>query len=290
MSRLQPRPDQGDDEIDVEAHPRLIGINGVCEPPKPPRRGDLGPALERLGDVSAGQVLLATDFDGTLAPIVQDPESAEALPANVHLIERLIHHGVHVALISGRAQYDLRHRIPIGAMRILGENGVGQVTTLEHQALERFNRKAARLMAQIAGVRIERKPGSTSLHYRRNPDAGAEIWTALVPIANRHGLMATKGRMVIEVTPRRADKSRAMAVLIAGVQPKAVVYAGDDEPDQTVFRLLRHSPRRHLAVGVCSEERSVDTFGDCDLVVEGPHGMSTFLRGLLERLSRRLPA
>ena len=235
-------------------------------------------------------MLLATDFDGTLAPIVQDPDAAQALPANVQLIEGLINRGVHVAVISGRAQNDLRLRVPMGATRLIGENGMGQCTMSERDALKRFNRQAARLVAQMAGVRMERKPGSTSLHYRLVPDAGPELWAAVVPIANGSGLRATKGRMVIEVTPRRADKSRAMAVLIAGVQPKAVVYAGDDEPDQTVFHLLRDSPRRHLAIGVSSEERSVDSFRDCDLVVEGPGGMSTFLRGLLERVSRHLPA
>lgn len=289
MSRLQQTP-RGEDGIDDDPHPQLIGMRGECESSISPRRGDLRPALEKLGDVFPGQLLLATDFDGTLAPIVQDPATAEALPANVRVIEGLINHGVHVAVISGRAQNDLRLRVPIEAMRIVGENGVGQVTKFEHEALERFNRKAARLVAQMAGVRMERKPGSTSLHYRRIPDAGTELWTVVLPIAHRNGLLATQGRMVIEVTPRRADKSRAMAVLIAGFQPKAVVYVGDDEPDHTVFRLLRRSSRRHLAIGVCSEERSADTFRDCDLVVEGPHGVSAFLRGLLDRVSRQLPA
>lgn len=279
-----------DDALVADLHRRLLGVNGVCEQPNPPRRGDLGRALQKLGDVRPGQLLFATDFDGTLAPIVQDPDIARALPTNVHLLERLIDHGVHVAVISGRAQRDLRLRLPITATRVLGENGMGEVTMREGEALERFNRKAARVVAQMAGVRMERKPGSTSLHYRRAPDAEPELWAAVAPIANRFGLQATKGRMVIEVAPRRADKSRAVAVLIAGVQPRAVVYAGDDEPDHRVFRLLSNSPRRHLAIGVSSEERSVDSFRDCDLVVEGPDGMSTFLRGLLERVSRHPPS
>ena len=279
-----------EDGIDVDPHPRLIGIKGVTEPDNPLRPGELHPALKRLGDFAPGQLLLATDFDGTLAPIVQDPEAAQALPANVQLIEGLVNHGVHVAVISGRAQGDLRLRVPVGTVRIMGENGIGQCTMSELKALERFNRQAVRLVAEMTDVRMERKPGSTSLHYRRIPDAGPELWAAVVPIAQDLGLRATRGRMVIEVSPLRADKSRAMAVLIAGVQPKAVVYAGDDEPDQTVFRLLRESPRRHLAIGVCSEERSLDSFRNCDLVVEGPGGMSTFLRGLLERVSGHLPA
>ena len=252
----------------------------------PPRRGDLRAALDRLGDVRPGRVLLATDFDGTLAPIVPRPDAAEILPASLSLIDRLIEFGVHVAVISGRANHDLRLRLPVSPTRILGENGMGHITALERTALERFNRKAGWLIAPMPGVWMECKPGSTSLHYRSAPDSGPALLTTVLPIANRLGLAATRGRMVIEVAPRRCDKSRAMAVLIAGIQPSAVIYAGDDEPDRTVFRLLRDSPRRHLAVGVSSEERPVESFQDCDLVVEGPEGMADFLHRLLERVAR----
>ena len=79
-------------------HPRLIGLSGVPEPTTPPRHGDLRPALARLGDVFPGRLLLATDFDGTLAPIVPHPDAAKALPANLALIDRLIEIGVHLAV------------------------------------------------------------------------------------------------------------------------------------------------------------------------------------------------
>lgn len=246
-------------------------------------------ALGRLGDPLPGQILLATDFDGTLAPIVPRPEAAEAMPASLGLIERLVELGVHVAVISGRAIHDLRFRLPVNAIHVLGENGIGGITETERDELWRFNRKAGRLVAQMTGVWMERKPASTSFHYRKAPDAGPALRSHVLPLTNAFGLLATRGRMVIEVTPRRSDKARAMAVLIAGLQPKAVIYAGDDEPDRPVFRLLRNSQRRHIAIGVSSEERSVDCFSDCDLVVEGPEGLAVFLRSLLEKVARHLP-
>ena len=200
----------------------------------PPRRGDLRPALARLGDVFPGQLLLATDFDGTLAPIVRHPDAATALPANLALIDRLVELGVHVAVISGRAQHDLRQRLPVPGSRILGENGIGDTTVVERKALDRFNAKVGRMIARQPGVWLERKPGSTSVHYRAAPEAGPDLSVAMLPIADRFGLVASMGRMVVEVRPQRADKARAVSVLIAGLQPKAVVYAGDDEPDQSV--------------------------------------------------------
>ncbi len=280
--------------IDVASHeddqrPPLIGIDGRTELAMQPRRGDLQPLLSRLGDVFPGQLLLATDFDGTLAPIVRQPDLARALPANLAVIDRLIELGVHVAVISGRAQHDLRAKLPIAGPRIMGDNGIGQATEGERSALDRFNRKVGPLVAQHAGVWLEPKPGSTSVHYRGAPDAEPWVQAVTLPNADRLGLIAKMGRKVVEVRPQRGDKARAISVLISGLQPRAVIYAGDDEPDRSVFDLLNELPRRHLSIGVCSAERPVNSFGGCDLVVEGPDGMCLFLRGLLERMARHQP-
>lgn len=270
-------------------HPQLIGISGRTERAMQPRRGDLQPLLARLGDVFPGQLLLATDFDGTLAPIVRQPDLAQALPANLAVIDRLVELGVHVAVISGRAQHDLRARLPSPGPRIMGDNGIGQTTEAERLALDRFNRKVGRLVAQYAGVWLEPKPGSTSVHYRGAPDAESWVQAVTLPMADRLGLIATVARKVVEVRPQRGDKARAISVLISGLQPRAVIYAGDDEPDRSVFDLLNELPRRHLSIGVSSTERPVHSFRGCDLVVEGPDGMCAFLRGLLERMARHQP-
>lgn len=285
MAQLNSSP-PAEEDLGAELHPRLIGVGGMVERAPAPQRGDVKTALDRLGDVLPGQLLLATDFDGTLAPIVGDPDSAKALPPSLAAIDRMIELGVHVAVISGRAQHDLRRRIPVAGPRLLGDNGIGAATHDERRALDGFNRKVGRLIARQPGVWLEPKPGSTSVHYRGAPDAGPRLRAEVIPIANQYGLAATIGRMVVEVRPMRADKATALAVLISGLQPKAVVYAGDDEPDLSVFRLLCQSPRRHLTVGVGSDERPLSRFSDCDLVVEGPEGMTVFLRQLLERLAR----
>ena len=269
-----------------ELFPPLIGLKGVGEKAPAIQRGDLQPALSRLGDVRPGQLLLATDFDGTLAPITAKPDSASALPANLAYIDLLIDCGAHVAVISGRAQYDIRRRFPVEGSRVLGDNGIGGPTTDERRALNRFNAKAGPLVARQTGAWLEPKPGSTSVYYRGAPTAGPAVRAAMLPIANQFGLVATVGRMVIEVAPRRADKARALLILISGLQPRFVIYAGDDEPDQRVFEMLSGLPRPHLAVGVSSNERPASHFANCDLVVDGSSGMSAFLQRLSERMAR----
>lgn len=279
--------DMADDEETI--HPRLIGISGRPEESIQPRRGVMQPVLDRLGDVYPGQLLLATDFDGTLAPIVSRPNAAQALPGIVALLDRLIDLGVHVAVISGRSQDDLRRKLPMRGPRILGDNGIGQATQAEQRALDRFNGQVGRLIAREPGVWLECKPASTSVHYRSAPAAGPSVRARALPVADSLGLAVAMGRMVVEIRPRRADKARALAALITALQPKAVIYAGDDEPDHSVFRMLGMARRPHLSVGVSSDERPDGNFLDCDLVVEGPKGMADFLHRLLERLARHLP-
>jgi trehalose 6-phosphate phosphatase len=233
--------------------------------------------------------LLASDFDGTLAPIVIDPALARVLPANLALVDRLIDLGVHVAVISGRALPDLRERLPLDAARLFGENGLHAATDAERRAVQRFNAEAGRLVAPIAGAWIELKPNTTSVHFRRAADSGLELREKILPLADRYGLVTTLGRMVLEVTPQGADKARTMSLLVSTLQPKFVIYAGDDTSDQAVFRMLGSMQRNHIAIGISSGERPVDAFSECDIVYDGPHGMAVFLHRLLERMARRHP-
>ena len=66
-----------------ELFPPLIGLHGVGDPAARIERGDLQPALVRLADARPGQLLLATDFDGTLAPITPHPDAASAVRAGL---------------------------------------------------------------------------------------------------------------------------------------------------------------------------------------------------------------
>ncbi|HEY8842238.1 MAG TPA: trehalose-phosphatase [Candidatus Dormibacteraeota bacterium] len=248
--------------------------------PLPPN-ADLRSTFEKFGDIKPHQLLLATDFDGTLAPIVPEPAAARALSLSLVTLDRLVDLGVKVAVISGRSQQDLRNLVPIAGVRLLGENGIGEPTRLEAQALKRFNSIAGRVVVRQPGVWLEVKPGSTSIHFRQAPDAGPRLRAALLPAADDQGLVAGLGRMVIEVRASRADKTRALSVLLNGLESKAVIYAGDDECDRGVFELLGRLALKHLSVGVCSREVPDDLMTRCDVGVKGPEAFALFLCGLL---------
>jgi trehalose 6-phosphate phosphatase len=268
--------------------PPLVGVDGAHQARPRPRRGDLQRALDRLGPCPPGALLLATDFDGTLAPIESHPDAALPLPTNLALVDRLVATGVHIAVVSGRGRHDVRRRLPVAGSTIAGDDGVA-IALHEERALNRFNSRVGQVIARWPGVWLERKAGSSSIHYRGAPDAGPALAPAVLPVADRFSLIAEMGKMVIEVRPQRNGRANALLDLVGAVQPRAVVYAGDDAPDDSAFRLLRDMPRPHLAVGVCSGERPADEFGECDLVVEGPAGMAIFLRALLERVLRSRP-
>ncbi|MGH7877428.1 MAG: trehalose-phosphatase, partial [Candidatus Dormibacteraceae bacterium] len=99
-------------------------------------------------------------------------------------------------------------------------------------------------------------------------------------------LMATPGRAVVEIRPRRASKATALDGLLQGLRADAVVYAGDDEADREVFGLLAQSSTPSLAIGVDSSEVDPAVFEDCDLLVDGPRGVIELFRRLAERLDR----
>lgn len=250
--------------------------------PPLPSNANLRSEFAKLGDLRPHQLLFATDFDGTLAPIVSEPAAARALTLSLMTLDRLVDLGVQVAVISGRSQQDLRNLVPVAGVRLLGENGMGEPRKPELRALKRFNLIAGRLVARQPGVWLEVKPGSTSIHFRSAPDAGPQLRAALLPAAADQGLVASPGRMVIEVRPSRADKTRALSVLLGGLAPKAVIYAGDDECDRGAFDLLLRLPLKHLSIGVWSHEATADLLTRCDVVAKGPEGFGLILCDLLE--------
>lgn len=222
------------------------------------------------GGLRAAEVLVASDFDGTLAPIVAMPASARAQAGAMAALEDLVRLGVHVAVVSGRAREALARALPVTGLTLLGDYGLEAPDEREREALRAFNQRVLEEFTDVEGIAVEPKPGSTSVHYRDNPDAGPRVLATLAPLAAALGLRAGQGRMVVEVRPAGADKGEALRRLLDRLQPRAVVFAGDDEGDRSAFEVAAASGLRHLVVGVRSAEVAPDLFGDCDAVIAGP--------------------
>lgn len=215
-----------------------------------------------------------------------EPDRATADPQALRALETLAPRLLAVAVISGRALDDLRSRLPVPGLRFLGDYGLEQPSASDLEALRAFNQDAERLLASQTGIRLERKPGSTSVHFRSRPEAGSELQRRLAPLAAARGLQLRPGRLVVEAMPASANKEAALRRLIDSLDPGAVIWSGDDSGDRGCFELVAGLDLPHLAVGVASTEAPAGLFDGCDLVVEGPAGNARLLSLLAGWASR----
>jgi len=195
------------------------------------------------------RLLVACDYDGTLAPIVSDPEQARPSTESVGALRSLA--GLHettAAVISGRALRDLAtlSRLP-GEVHLVGSHGsefdVGFVHALDAEAKalhRRIEQTLDTLVADAEGVHLESKPASIAVHVRR---AAAEIGERVLAQvrsgpATWDGVQVTEGKAVIELAVVQTDKGHALDVLRHQVGATAAVFIGDDVTDEKAFARL----------------------------------------------------
>jgi len=187
--------------------------------------------------------LLFLDYDGTLAPIVADPEAARPHPGVPALLGRLARrHPLWV--VTGRDLAALARLLPVevDAVGLHGaeEGRLGGATT--RPALERYAGVLSALKAtvpRLPGVHVEEKGGAFAVHYRQAGDEPAarralERWAAAAPEA----LEPIWGKKVVELRVRGLSKGTAVARLAAAHPDRTPVYLGDDVTDEDAFRAL----------------------------------------------------
>ncbi|MET8407555.1 trehalose-phosphatase [Streptomyces sp. NPDC005195] len=254
------------------------------------------------------RTVIALDFDGTLAPIVPDPEQARAHPAAVPALAALAPKVASVAVVTGRpAGVAVRHG------GFAGVPGLDHLVVLGHYGAERWDARTgtvsapaphpgvAAVRAELPGVLdrigvwqgtwIEEKGRAVAVHTRRATDPQAAFESLREPLADlatRHGLIVEPGRMVLELRPPGMDKGVALLEYVREVGAEAVLYAGDDLGDLPAFAAvdkLRSDGVPGLLV--CSGSSEVAELAErADLVVDGPAGVVRLLRSLADRLDR----
>jgi trehalose 6-phosphate phosphatase len=236
-----------------------------------------------LRQVEPRALLLVTDFDGTLAPIVADRDAAQALPTAVRALERLVPKLQQVAVISGRGQDDLASRLPVAGIKAMGDYGIEVLSDAERRALDATTSDLRPVLARHPAVQVERKAAAIAVHFRADPAAGAAVLRAASEVAMRHGLEATPGKMVVELRLPRADKRNAVGRLIQSLNPGGAIYIGDDENDRPAVDLVNRLTIPNLTIAVASEEAPPDLLGACRVVVDGPEAVSELLTELARR-------
>jgi len=223
------------------------------------RIGQSGSGVRRalrdaLGGLAGTQrLLVALDFDGTLAPTVDDPEKARATPEARDAVERLIAlPDTRVALVSGRSLRDLEQVAPFDdRVLLVGSHGIelrldepDDVIALdsgERQQLDVLGQVLDQIVDTLDSVWLEEKPAGYALHTRLATDRHSRVAHVVAMSeaqAEIDDLKVRLGKDVIEFSVRSTTKGEAVEHLRRYTAADAVFYAGDDVTDEDAFAAL----------------------------------------------------
>ncbi|MGE2714672.1 trehalose-phosphatase [Mycolicibacterium litorale] len=208
---------------------------------------DLRDALDRVARLP--RLLIACDYDGTLAPIVSNPADARPLPASATAVEALADlPATTVSLISGRALAVLRDLSGVSdRVHLVGSHGsefdTGFVSPIDARAealLSEIKRTLDGIAAQSPGATVELKPASVALHVRNaSPSDGEAAMRRANEAAAQWDAQITDGKAVKEFAVIHTDKGQAVDILRDQHDASAVVFFGDDVTDEKAFRRMR---------------------------------------------------
>ena len=265
--------------------------------PAPGRRGavTLPPGLDALR-VDPAHAVVALDYDGTLAPIVEDPTSAFPAPGAVAALSALTGRVGTLALVTGRPAdvvVELGGLADVAGLTVLGQYGAqrwhdGRLSGAEPlPGVARARTELTELLAGVEGAALEDKGLALVVHTRRCADPAGTL-TALADevreIAFEYGFLVHEGRFVLEVRPPGFDKRGALLSLCDPL-PSAVLFAGDDLGDLPAFDAvdeLRDAGVPGVCVCSADDEGPPELRARADLVVDGPAGVVALLTTLLD--------
>jgi GH15 family glucan-1,4-alpha-glucosidase/trehalose-6-phosphatase len=173
--------------------------------------------------------LVASDYDGVIAPIVAVPSEALPKPESVNALRSLA--GLHettAAVISGRALRDLAtlSRLPV-EVHLVGSHGsefdvgfVHAISAPQRDLLEKIHAELKSMVRDKQGVQLELKPASIA-----------------VP-ATWPGVHVTKGKSVLELAVIETNKGNALDILRQDAAATAALFIGDDVTDEKAFARL----------------------------------------------------
>jgi len=255
---------------------------------------------------NAGQILLLTDFDGTLSPIVDRPEEAVLPDETRRALEVLASHvRVSVAVVSGRALSDIKNRVGIQGMTYAGNHGIeveGPCLKFVYRPAESIRPVIRQLystlskaLASVEGAFVEDKGITLSVHYRLVGDDGIDelkrICEESVRVMRAEGkIRTTEGKKVYEIRPGVVwDKEDAIGLLLAccdspvGESTSLAFFLGDDLTDEGGFRVLNTHGGVSIYVGESASSSAAKYF------LRSPDEVVVFLERLCQAVGSGQP-
>ncbi len=247
--------------------------------------------------------LLALDFDGTLAHVVEDPDLAFAHTHAVDALARLGGALGRIAVITGRP---VRQAIELGGFA--GRPGLERLLVCGQYGAERWDAETGEvevpeappavreLVELLPGwlaergapeVRLEDKGLAVVLHTRGlAPGLIDELTEPLGAVAAERGLTVEPGRQVLELRAPGHDKGQVLQEVADAMAARQVIFAGDDLGDLPAFDAvdrMRAAGRGGLLICSASPEQDA-LVARADLVLDGPDAVAAWLGGLADDL------
>jgi trehalose 6-phosphate phosphatase len=250
--------------------------------------------------------LVGTDYDGTLAPIVTDPEHAKADEDAVRALGRLGYLVGRIVVVTGRPA---KTAVRLGGF---GEiDGLSSMILLGQYGIERWDASSDRyelppkpaaidaIFKELPAIlehydashaRIEPKGRALAIHTRRLPDPAEALDRLTKPLeelAARHDLRLELGKNVLEIRPQGIDKGSALLNVVAETRSRQVIFAGDDLGDLPAFHAVQQLRAQGIpGLLVCSASAEEDALTSIsDVIVDGPGGVAIWLTNLAEAMT-----
>ncbi|MCW3815357.1 trehalose-phosphatase [Micromonospora sp. DR5-3] len=246
----------------------------------------------------AADVVFFFDFDGTLAPVDDDPTAVRPAPKVLAALEALAPHVRRIAIVSARPVEFLRDQLGgLAGIDLYGLYGLehshsGGETVTEPAALPwvpTMAELAEQARAELPpGALVEFKRLSVALHWRTAPQLGDLVQEWGRARAERLGLRCQAGRMVLELKPP-VDRDKGMVIGEVVQDAGGAWYFGDDVSDIKAFAALRARAAADpdfigVCVAVANPETGHEVADAADLTLESPAALADFLTGALSRL------
>ncbi len=207
------------------------------------------PILEEL---SRSNAMLGFDFDGTLCPIVSDPQDARLAPTTQGLLEEIARLYPCV-VISGRAARDLRRRlIGVELAGVIGNHGLEPThgTQALRRLVERWRTLLAPRLASIVGVELEDKHYSLAIHYRGTRSKSRARAAIVEALGVLGAVRVVGGKQVVSILPVGAPhKGKAFDHEVKRLACDGGLFVGDDQTDEDVFASPRPGKLVTVRVG-----------------------------------------
>jgi trehalose 6-phosphate phosphatase len=231
-----------------------------------------------LKKFTSANVLMAFDFDGTLASIVSDPDRAAIRPRTRRLLQ-ILTSLYPCIVVSGRSREDVRQKLDgIRFREYIGNHGIEPWNSSRAmlRKVEAWIPILKHKLRCLNGVIVENKGFSVSVHYRRAHSKKRALKTITAVARGLSGAKLFGGKQVVNIVPQGApDKGQAVERARRQVACEKVIYVGDDQTDEDVFALAQQG--RFLTIRVGANE---DSLADC--YIRNQREIDRLLKTLIE--------